>query len=215
MSRYCSDCAKAHQACICAAIVPLLSHTELIILQHPTEEKRALGSACILSLSLANSRLFVGENFSEHEQLNKLLVDEEYDHYVLFPNEQAISVEQVKVKSKNKRRIIIIDGTWKKAYKIWQLSANLHVLPSVALPTTLKGHYRIRKAPSENSLSTVEAGFHILSILEPEQEFTPLIDVFESMIDFQIKQMPDGVYQRNYLKSDQLKSDQPMDENNS
>jgi DTW domain-containing protein YfiP len=200
MSRYCSHCAKAHKACICADIVPLSPDTELIILQHPTEEKRALGSARILALSLKNSHLLLGEDFSQHERLNQLLDEEGYDHYVLFPSQQAVIADRLNMSSNHKRRVILIDGTWKKAYKIWQLSTNLHPLPSIALPLLLKGNYRIRKAPSDNSLSTVEAGFQILSLLEPERDFSSLIDVFESMIDFQIKQMPEGVYQRNYLK---------------
>ncbi|NGZ93184.1 DTW domain-containing protein [Vibrio aestuarianus subsp. cardii] len=98
-----------------------------------------------------------------------------------------------------KIRIILLDGTWKKAYKMWQLSGNLHALPSVHLPKDLVGNYRIRKAPSENSLSTVEAGYHILSLLEPTRNFQPLMTAFEQMIEFQIAQMPPGVFERNYL----------------
>ncbi len=93
-------------------------------------------------------------------------------------------------------RVILIDGTWRKAYKIWQLSSNLHTLPSIHLPEGLKGQYLIRKAPSENSLSTVEAGYHMLSILEPERDFSPLLTAFEKMIQFQIDQMPKEVFEK-------------------
>ncbi|MEF1187103.1 DTW domain-containing protein, partial [Vibrio sinaloensis] len=95
--------------------------------------------------------------------------------------------------------IILLDGTWKKAYKMWQLSSNLQTLPLIRLPENLQGNYRIRKAPSDNSLSTVEAGYHILQLLEPEADFSPLISAFSQMIEFQIKQMPPGVFEKNYL----------------
>ncbi|NOH61923.1 DTW domain-containing protein [Vibrio coralliilyticus] len=201
MSRYCSQCGKSLKACICEWIQSLTSNVELVILQHPTETNRPMGTARILRLSLENSYLFEGENFTQHSELNKLLDEEGYQHFVLYPGEVSVSHEEVAkaVSSEGKVRIILLDGTWKKAYKMWQLSENLQALPLVRLPENLQGNYRIRKAPSDNSLSTVEAGYHILTLLQPEQDFTPLLDTFNHMIDFQIKQMPPGVFEKNYL----------------
>ncbi|MDE1315033.1 DTW domain-containing protein [Vibrio aestuarianus] len=200
MSRYCSQCGKSLKACICASIVPLASSVELIILQHPTEEHRPMGTARILDLSLANSMCLVGEDFSQHKQLNALLSEPDIMHYVLYPSDVSRCASELSTLLPVKKiRLILLDGTWKKAYKMWQLSCNLHALPSVHLPKDLVGNYRIRKAPSENSLSTVEAGYHILSLLEPERNFQPLMTAFEQMIEFQIAQMPPGVFERNYL----------------
>lgn len=200
MSRYCSQCGKSFKACICASIVPLASSVELIILQHPTEEHRPMGTARILDLSLANSMRLVGEDFSQHAQLNALLSEPDVDHYVLYPSDVSRCASELSTLSPAKKiRIILLDGTWKKAYKMWQLSGNLHALPSVHLPKDLVGNYRIRKAPNENSLSTVEAGYHILSLLESTRNFQPLMTAFEQMIEFQIAQMPPGVFERNYL----------------
>lgn len=200
MSRYCSQCGKSQKACICKWIQRLTSNVELVILQHPSETNRPMGTARILTLSLENSYSFVGEDFSDHRELNQLLSDSQYHHFVLYPGEGALAHNDVadKLKKREKVRIILLDGTWKKAYKMWQLSANLHQLPLIKLPENLQGNYRIRKAPSDNSLSTVEAGYHILSLLEPEQDFSPLIESFNQMIEFQIKQMPPGVFEKNY-----------------
>ncbi|WP_261882768.1 tRNA-uridine aminocarboxypropyltransferase [Vibrio pelagius] len=204
MSRYCPQCRKALKACICQWITPLESDVELIILQHPSEEHRPMGTARILSLSLENSVTFIGEDFSEHEELNLLLSDPNYQYAILYPGESSVSVEQLSESSWNgtdkpKRRIILLDGTWKKAFKMWQVSSNLQQLVTVHLPKDLKGNYRIRKAPSENSLSTVEAGYHLLSLLQPHHEFAPLLAAFDRMIQFQIDQMPPGVFEKNYL----------------
>ncbi|MEI8656885.1 tRNA-uridine aminocarboxypropyltransferase [Vibrio sp. Hal054] len=198
MSRYCSQCGKARKACICDSIVALDSQVELIILQHPTEEHRPMGTARILSLSLANSRLLVGEDFREHGELNQLLAEPDVEHFVLYPSDVSLSAADVALPIEKKIRIILLDGTWKKAFKMWQLNTQLHHLPCLHLPEDLKGNYRIRKAPSENALSTVEAGFHVLSMMQPEKDFSPLLDVFEAMIDYQIQQMPAGVFERNY-----------------
>ncbi|PNI04002.1 DTW domain-containing protein [Vibrio diazotrophicus] len=198
MSRYCSQCGKARKACICDNIVALDSQVELIILQHPTEEHRPMGTARILSLSLVNSRLLVGEDFREHDELNQLLAEPDVEHFVLYPSDVSLSAADVALPIEKKIRIILLDGTWKKAFKLWQLNTQLHHLPCLHLPEDLKGNYRIRKAPSENALSTVEAGFHVLSMMQPEKDFSPLLDTFEAMIDYQIQQMPAGVFERNY-----------------
>ena len=198
MSRYCSQCGKARKACICDNIVALDSQVELIILQHPTEEHRPMGTARILSLSLVNSRLLVGEDFREHGELNQLLAEPDVEHFVLYPSDVSLSAADVALPIEKKIRIILLDGTWKKAFKMWQLNTQLHHLPCLHLPEDLKGNYRIRKAPSENALSTVEAGFHVLSMIQPEKDFSPLLDAFEAMVDYQIQQMPAGVFERNY-----------------
>lgn len=163
-----------------------------------------MGTARILSLSLSNSVTFIGEDFSEHEELNRLLVDSEYRHAILYPGEPSVSVEQLSTSglgnsTESKLRVILLDGTWKKAFKMWQVSSNLQQLDTVHLPKDLKGNYRIRKAPSENSLSTVEAGYHLLALLQPHREFAPLLAAFDRMIQFQIDQMPPGVFEKNYL----------------
>ncbi len=198
MSRYCSQCGKARKACICDTIIALDSQVELIILQHPTEEHRAMGTARILSLSLSNSRILVGEDFSHHDELNRMLAEPNVQHCILYPSDVSQSAAEISLSSKQKIRIILLDGTWKKAFKMWQVNHHLHHLPCLHLPENLQGNYRIRKAPSDNALSTVEAGYHILHLLQPDADFSPLLTAFEAMIDYQIHQMPPGVFERNY-----------------
>ncbi len=205
MSRYCAQCGKAKKACICAWIQKLTAETELIILQHPTEVNRAKGTAKILTLSLTNSHNFVGEDFSTHTELNQLLDDRTYRHLLLYPSQNAISLDDnlVTVTADNKKlRVVLLDGTWKKAYKMYHLSRNLQSLQTYVLPEVLKGNYTIRKAPDANSLSTVEAGYHALSILEPQVDFLPLLTAFESMVDFYLQQIPKEVVQQNYKLSE-------------
>ena len=205
MIRFCLQCLKTKKACICEWITSITTDVELIILQHPTEAKRPLGTAKILSLSLANCRTFIGENFTEHNELNQLLAQDDYLHQVLFLDSESKAINGQKIDSDQKQRIILLDGTWKKAYKMWQLSTNLHGLPKVHLDTELSGNYRVRKAPKDNALSTAEAGYHVLSqldldgsIVEDGDKFDSILIAFDNMIEFHISQMPEGVYQKNY-----------------
>lgn len=201
MSRYCEQCGKAKKACICRWIQVLDAKTELWILQHPSEVKRAIGTARILTLSLPNARLWVGEDFSHHDELNALLQDPQREVYLVYPGENSVPVSQLAENPPGKdkqRTLILLDGTWKKAYKMWQLSSNLHALPTVNLDNVEQGNYRIRKSPKAQGVSTVEAGFLALAALEGENKFTPLIDAFNQMIEYQIQQMPEGVFEKNY-----------------
>ncbi|AZL84428.1 DTW domain-containing protein [Aliivibrio salmonicida] len=137
--------------------------------------------------------------------LNQLLAQDDYLHQVLFLDSESKAINGQKIDSDQKQRIILLDGTWKKAYKMWQLSTNLHGLPKVHLDTELSGNYRVRKAPKDNALSTAEAGYHVLSqldldgsIVEDGDKFDSILIAFDNMIEFHISQMPEGVYQKNY-----------------
>ncbi|WP_086982866.1 tRNA-uridine aminocarboxypropyltransferase [Vibrio aphrogenes] len=203
MSRYCVQCGKAHNACICQWIKAIDSQVKVVILQHPSETKRPMGTAKILELSLEHCERWVGEDFSHHDGLNHLLQDPQIQPLVLYPNEHSIelnSTNQPQICRNPGQQVclIILDGTWKKAYKMWQLSTNLHALPSIMLPNHLQGNYRIRKAPSEQHLSTVEAVFYALNVLDPDCDASSLMTTFINMIDFQIAQMPAGTFERNY-----------------
>lgn len=222
-SRYCHHCQKTLRVCICGFIKPISHRTELLILQHHSEGKKALATAQILALSLEKCRLLIGENFSDDAEFNLWLKQPNTQTYVLYPDKMAIDVRQIsspqhladnsttasttdnandslqqsQVQS-TQIRLIIIDGTWKKAYKMLKLSTNLHALPTVSLPKDAKGNYRLRKAPNDNALSTVEAGFYALQAIEPETSFAPLLEAFAQMIDQQAQCIPAEVLASNY-----------------
>lgn len=204
MSRYCEKCGKATKACICRWIQQLDAKTELWILQHPSEVKRAIGTARILTLSLPSAKLWVGEDFSQHEKINQLLAEPGRQAWVVYPGEEAVPISSLAGAEQTqgtitKRTLILLDGTWKKAYKMWQLSANLQQLPTVALDNVDQGNYRIRKSPKSIGVSTVEAGYLALTALEgDDNKFAPLLEAFNQMIEFQIQQMPEGVFEKNY-----------------
>ncbi|MDD1793016.1 DTW domain-containing protein [Enterovibrio sp. ZSDZ42] len=198
-SRYCEHCGKANKACICHFISRIDSEVPVIVLQHPSEVNQPIGTARILSLSLPNCVLFVGEDFSEHAELNAMLAQDNTDFALLYPSDNATSVSCWQAVSHKTRGIILLDGTWRKAFKMYQLSRNLHDLPAVKLDDISEGNYRIRKSPVEGGLSTVEAGYHALSAMTGDTlRYQPLLTAFDGMIEYQISQMPPGVYERHY-----------------
>jgi len=191
---FCGQCNKALVACICDLIEHIDNHYFLHILQDPSEMKKAIGTARILGLSLQRSDVHVGETFeaSDFDVNNTFLV---------FPDEQAESVSSLRQQQRinEKTQFILLDGSWKKAYKLLMSNSFLQKLPKISIQVTQKSAYKIRKSPREDGLSTVEAGYYLLSELENNSaKFRPMLTVFERMIDFQIQRMPAGVYERHY-----------------
>lgn len=201
-SRYCLHCEKAKKACICGFIQPISCSVPLIILQHPSEAKKAIGTARIAHLTLPLCDIYVGENFTQHKELNERIQNDQYNYLLLYPHEKAISISRLletKAQDKSKLGLIVIDGTWKKAFKIWSLSTNLHPLPKITLDEVIESDYQIRQSSKKAGVSTVEAIYHALSSLsEQKKDYTNLLTAFHQMIQFQIKHMPTDLYEARY-----------------
>lgn len=194
MSRLqCARCLRPQTCCLCALIPTLASRTRVLILQHPDEVKHALNTARFASLGLVNAELLVGEQFPE---LTRLLNDPAYTSCLLFPSEQAQPLTPSLAQSKP-LQLVVPDGTWRKARKLLYLNPELEHLPKVTLASVAPSRYRLRKAPSSDSLSTLEAITQSLAVLE-QGDFSALLRPFEALIEGQIQAMGEDIYARNY-----------------
>ena len=174
------------------------------VLQHPDESRINKGTAIIAKLSLKNYQCWQGEDFSSHKALNALIDFCADNIAIVYPSEQADSVnDYLKPDSADRsiKHLIFIDATWRKAKKIWSLSTNLHALSAIKLDAGNISNYRIRKVPADGYLSTIEAVTQCLSDFDgQDKKYQPLLDVFDSMIDYQIDQMGSDTYNKNYEK---------------
>ena len=190
MSRpQCPRCQRPSSHCLCSLIPSLDSSTQVLILQHPIETAHALNTARLVALGLRNAQLRVGEVVT-------LPVDER-DNYLLFPGVDAIALESL-AGGERPLRLIVPDGTWRKARRLLHLNPELAALPRVSLPAGLVSRYRLRKAPVPGALSTIEAIVTALNILEGGGRFDQLLRPFEALIEAQIAAMGIETYQRNH-----------------
>ncbi len=194
---FCPDCDFLKSRCLCSTLKVIPNNVHLIVLQHPTESKHPLNTVRIMKKSFKEITVMVGEDFTSDLKLNTLICDPKNECALLYPHTTSEILDE-----KNKRPIthlLMIDGTWRKAKKIFLLSKNLQALPAIRLNPEEKSEYRIRKSPTESALSTLEASVEALRILEPNLDTAPAITSFHKMIDFQIQKMGRVVYQTNYL----------------
>ncbi len=190
MSRpQCPRCQRPSSHCLCSLIPSLDSSTQVLILQHPSETAHALNTARLAALGLRKAQLRVGE-------VVKLPVDER-DNYLLFPGVDATPLESL-ASGERPLRLIVPDGTWRKARRLLHLNPELAALPRVSLPAGLVSRYRLRKAPVPGALSTIEAIVIALNMLEGGGRFDQLLRPFEALIEAQIAAMGIETYQRNH-----------------
>ena len=180
----CSSCLRPSISCICNLACSISNNTDVLILQHPLEQKNAKGTARLLQLSLSHCRIVVGETFSP-DVLTELL-SEDHLNMLLYPSDaDSIALTPHEFKSvtpaKKPLRLIILDGTWRKSRKLLHCNPTLKSLPRLTLDSNLEGQYHIRKAHKLGQLSTLEACCAALSRLET-LDLSPLLDSFDEFV---------------------------------
>ncbi|HEH9429482.1 TPA: DTW domain-containing protein [Aeromonas sobria] len=185
-SRYCTRCTRALKACLCDYIVAVDNPTPLYILQHPNEVAHPKGTAALLAASLQQCEIHVGEDFSRDEWLNGLLTDASLRCYLLWPDDEAIPLSALHQQLEHEPSdatvaFILLDGTWRKAYRMLQSNPALARLPRIGIGA-IAGQYAIRKKPFPDALSTIEAGYHLLSRWEGmPARYAPLLTLFNRL----------------------------------
>lgn len=175
----CVNCERPSAACICAFIIKISNKIPVLVLQHPSEIKQSKGTVALLKRSLRDCRVIIGEDFTHNDELNTLILS--HQSILLYPSDNAqtligqfysskTSISTKKGTNANLKPplLIILDGTWKKAYRMFMLSSNLHCINHACLPQSIanNGQYLIRKVAKKNALSSLEAVCYALAILE-------------------------------------------------
>ena len=131
---------------------------------HPKEFKKVKNNTGRFThLSLKNSELFVGVDFSAHKRVNEIL--SEYDSYILYPSKGAIDLAKEQLRPKKKLALFLIDATWSCAKSIFIASKNLQTLPHISFSTQKTSQYQIKQQPQSNFLSTIETMQVVLELL--------------------------------------------------
>ena len=181
-------------------MAPVAHTVDVLILQHPLEMHNAKGSARLLHLSLPNSQLLTGEQFTP-ERLAALLAGK---HNVLLypdtPGDRSLGIappptlDPAILLDPAQLRLVVLDGTWRKSRKMLYQNPLLQQLPRLPLRDMPASHYLIRKAHAPDQLSTLEATCYALLQLEQDvPRFVPLIAAFDGFVAQQLSYvMPPG-----------------------
>jgi len=162
---------------------------------HPKEfRKTKNGTGHFTHLSLPNSSIFIGIDFSNHEKINNIINDKNNNCYILYPGNNTIKLNNQSIKEKNKNNVIfIIDSTWACSVKMLRVSQNLHNLPRVSFEHDKVSQFKIKEQPNKYCLSTIESTLCVLELLNKhniedikEDDFKGFLEPFTKMVEYQI-----------------------------
>jgi len=192
----CNACLRPLKTCICKYIQQVENLVSVVILQHPQEVHEAKNSARLLHLCLKNSQMEVGEQFADDFFLQSqrngcydLLLypdtPEEKSLGIISPPEIdfcRLNIDQ-NLRQLNNIRLWILDATWRKSRKMLYLNPALQAMPRLSLQNCPPSIYTIRKAHSENQLSSLEASCYALQQLEANAvDYSPILQAFAAFV---------------------------------
>jgi len=164
---------------------------------HPKEFKKVKNNTGFFThLSLSNSEVFIGIDFTEHNRINEIIAT--HDSYILFPSPNAINLSEETPAAFDKREkpmaIFLIDSTWACTKKMFTLSQNLNRLKHMSFTTKTVSQYKIKEQPKSNYLSTIESTLVVLKELNrleiekiKDEDFNTFLNPFFKMIEYQQK----------------------------
>jgi DTW domain-containing protein YfiP len=207
----CEVCFKPSLLCICEQVRPVATRARVLILQHPQEPDKEIGSARAAHLTLEGSVLKVGLSW---RSLQHALGDEEVDpkrfavlslagaqSYAAtleaLPDEERVGDRLVLVDRKgmplaNRAQIlpglqglVALDGTWSQAKTLWWRNAWLLKLRrAVVIPAKPSLYGRLRREPRRECVSTLEAiAAALVGLGEPQEVSDSLLELFTRQLD--------------------------------
>ena len=167
--------------CYCAALPALDTTTRIVILQHPRERDMPIGTARMATLCLPRAELHVGIDWSAHAGLASALGDPARPPILLYPGPGARDI--LREPPPGPVTLVVVDGTWSQARGVVRDNPVLRALPRYAFDPPEPSQYQIRREPSAECVSTIEALMHVLGVLEHDPpRFRVLLDPLRAMI---------------------------------
>lgn len=178
----CFECFRPKSLCFCDAIPRIDNRTNVLILQHVGERYHPFNTARIVQKALSNCHLIVDHN----QRLGAYNLPIQRNAGLLYLDDNAPTLTELAVEDQPDQ-LVIIDGTWHQAKTIVRDVPQLRDLPCYRLAPSTPGQYRIRREPSAQSLSTLEATVSALRALEPDTAgLDQLLAAFHQMVEKQL-----------------------------
>ena len=193
----CYSCYRPKTSCMCKYVSKIDTNTKFVILMHPKEfRKTKNGTGHLTNLSLSNSEIHIGIDFTNHKRVNEIINDKNTTSYVLYPGVNSLELNSNAIGQGAKNSVIfIIDSTWPCSKKIMKLSKNLQTLPKISFKYKGDSKFKIKTQPNNYCLSTIESTLYVLELLNNHKienisntHLANFLNPFSKMVDYQIKQ---------------------------
>src|SRR6266581_8633994 len=197
----CPRCVKPLPLCICDSVTPIDNRISLLILQHPQEQDRALGTARLTALHFKNTVVTIGLSWpSLSKALGRQVADPsrwavlylgsakvselETDRDIVAINRKGEIEDNQRAILGDIEGIVLLDGTWSQAKALWWRNAWMLKCQRVILGPRHPSRYgQLRREPRRDGLSTIEAAAMLLASLEKRPDIAETLHAsFERML---------------------------------
>jgi DTW domain-containing protein len=174
------EASKARERSSLAMEIPVTAagnRLRVVVLQHPQEPDKELGSAALLVRALQNSELRVGLSWrSLRAVAGESALPSEWLVLYLGAKGKAFPEEVNFASAKGEpvsppagiKGVLVLDGTWSQAKALWWRNSWLTKLKRVVLRPSRPSLYgRLRREPRREALSTIESVALALGRLDP------------------------------------------------
>jgi DTW domain-containing protein YfiP len=183
----CPRCQKPLALCVCATLTEHRGKVQVLVLRHPQEKDRALGTARMIELQVAGAKVVTGLSWRNLAAALKTPAEPK-DWGVLYQGAKAarpgkdapplVAVDKKGAPLADQKAglagikgIIVLDGTWSQAKTLWWRNAWLLKCRRLVLaPERPSAYGKLRREPRRDSLSTLEAAALAVSVLERDEK---------------------------------------------
>jgi DTW domain-containing protein len=198
----CPRCRKPMPLCVCETVKPIESRLDLLILQHPQEQDRALGTARLTAMHFERAILKVGLSWpSLSKALGRTVADPsrwavlylgsakaadlDTTEEVVALNRKGEIAEHQRAILRGIEGVVLLDGTWSQAKALWWRNAWMLKCQRLILGPLHPSRYgKLRREPRHDGLSTIEAAALVLSHLEKRPDIAEVLNAsFARMLE--------------------------------
>lgn len=199
LDTFCERCGKAKRLCVCTNAEPFDNRHFVLILQHPQEQDKELGTAGILKSALKNVRLEIALSRPSLTAVLKRPVDpKKWGILYLGAQKETPIASGLYVLDKKGalasdrdqclgelEGIILLDGSWSQAKALWWRNPWLLKTRRLLLVPEKRSLYgKLRKEPRRESVSTLEACAQCLNYLGEDPHISAgLTDAFSRLLE--------------------------------
>ncbi len=162
----CGHCRIPVEFCICPYTPQFNLPCSFNLITHSRELDKPTNTGVLLKLAVPGTPIHIWDRTKPSEDLIKSLESPEIEPFVVFPSSgsQVLTPNSLDIHSPG-RSFILIDGTWKQARKIYNLSPYLNRLPALSIIPQKPSEYNLRTQNHPSGVSTIEVAIEIIRLM--------------------------------------------------
>ncbi len=170
ITRICENCSKCGLpiiTCICKSIKEVETKAKFVILSSEKEVYRNTNTANLLKqINTKSTEIIIWKRGEIPSSILSYINNDIYNVYLVFPiMNKEMEIRKAKYNKDNNTPVfIIVDGTWREAWKIIRKSDYLKNLLILSLETNRVSKFTLRRGQEEGNLCTIEAAMELLKI---------------------------------------------------